>query len=197
VKGEGQASSKAKAKAKVAADDSDDEIQFVDPAAAAAAAAAAEKAAGGGSGFGGNDAGGGGNDDDEELSIVGSKGKNALMDYPHSRFHCTAHPFAKGPHSTHCDNCYCFVWYVPGVFTTHALLARPPSTRLAQALTNTAVPHTPSQTLFLTSPYVLSPSKPPSLPNPAPLHASRSPPLLSFAPCFHPTHFYTPYTIHH
>ena len=53
-------------------------------------------------------------DDDEELAIVGTKGQNALVDFPHSRANCVSHPFATaGDKKLHCDNCYCYVCDIP------------------------------------------------------------------------------------
>jgi len=47
-------------------------------------------------------------DEDEELTIIASKGSNALADFPHSRENCVTHPFS-GDKKLHCSNCYCYV----------------------------------------------------------------------------------------
>ena len=51
------------------------------------------------------------NGDDEEIAIVGSVGKNAPADFPHSREHCVSFPLNKPgiDPSKHCSNCYCYV----------------------------------------------------------------------------------------
>ena len=47
---------------------------------------------------------------EEELTIVATKGQNALMDFPHSRENCATHPFATSVNkAVHCSNCYCYV----------------------------------------------------------------------------------------
>ena len=51
-------------------------------------------------------------DRDEDLEIVGSKGANALADFPHARENCVTCPFAFEP-AKHCANCYCFVCDAP------------------------------------------------------------------------------------
>ena len=48
-------------------------------------------------------------DDDEEVEIVGSKGDNPLIDFPHLREHCLCHPFAKTDHAAFCKMCFCYV----------------------------------------------------------------------------------------
>ena len=60
------------------------------------------------SGEGGDD-----DDDDAELTIVATKGQNALADFPHSRENCVTHPFS-GDKQKHCSNCYCYVCDIPG-----------------------------------------------------------------------------------
>lgn len=52
------------------------------------------------------DAAGDGHDD--EIQFVGSTGKNALTDFPHSREHCLVHPHSTDP-TLHCPNCFCYV----------------------------------------------------------------------------------------
>ena len=47
-------------------------------------------------------------DEDEELTVVATKGSNALADFPHSRENCVTHPFS-GDKKLHCSNCYCYV----------------------------------------------------------------------------------------
>ena len=56
-------------------------------------------------GLGGN---ANGDDEDDELEIVGTKGQNALVDFPHSRENCLQHPFG-GEKKLHCSNCFCYV----------------------------------------------------------------------------------------
>jgi hypothetical protein len=52
--------------------------------------------------------------DKDELTIVATKGKNALADFPHSRENCATHPFTNGGDNTmHCSNCYCYVCDTP------------------------------------------------------------------------------------
>ena len=75
-------------------------------------------------------------DDDDELEIVGTKGVDALVDFPHSRENCLTHRFSKtvaagggtgvgGAESNraHCANCYCYVCDVPAkdctIWPTH------------------------------------------------------------------------------
>ena len=48
-------------------------------------------------------------DDDDELQCTGRAGSNALMDFPHARENCIAHPFESGKESRCCTNCYCYV----------------------------------------------------------------------------------------
>lgn len=49
-------------------------------------------------------------EEEEELTIVATKGQNALMDFPHSRENCATHPFATSINkAVHCSNCYCYV----------------------------------------------------------------------------------------
>ena len=73
-----------------------------------------------------NDAAAEDSDDDDELVIVGTKGVDALIDFPHSRENCLTHRFSKtaaagggtgvgGAESNraHCANCYCYVCDVP------------------------------------------------------------------------------------
>ena len=50
--------------------------------------------------------------DEDECAIVGSKGQNALVDFPHSRANCVSRPFT-GDKLVHCDNCYCYVCDIP------------------------------------------------------------------------------------
>jgi hypothetical protein len=74
-------------------------------------------------------------DDDDEVLFVGSNGKNALSDYPHSRENCVVHRFqqqtpkATSNNNTNsntattttgslnnemfCENCYCYVCDIP------------------------------------------------------------------------------------
>jgi len=47
-------------------------------------------------------------DEDEELTVIATKGSNALADFPHSRENCVTHPFS-GDKKLHCSNCYCYV----------------------------------------------------------------------------------------
>ena len=55
-----------------------------------------------------------GQDDQAELTIVATKGKNALVDFPHSRENCVTYPFVtSGDNTLHCSNCYCYVCDVP------------------------------------------------------------------------------------
>jgi hypothetical protein len=64
-------------------------------------------------------------DSDDEIQIVGSKGDNALPDYPHSRADCVVFRFGKTTTSHHggssecnkfhCKNCYCFVCDKPSL----------------------------------------------------------------------------------
>jgi hypothetical protein len=52
-------------------------------------------------------------DSDEDVALVGSKGTNSLIDFPHSREHCVTHPFATSDHAAHCLNCFCMVCDMP------------------------------------------------------------------------------------
>ncbi|KAL9189332.1 hypothetical protein ACHAXT_011822 [Thalassiosira profunda] len=52
------------------------------------------------------------NDSDEELAIVGTKGSNALVDFPHARTNCVTYPFS-GDKAKKCANCYCYVCDIP------------------------------------------------------------------------------------
>ena len=65
------------------------------------------------SGVKNNSGGGDDDDDDAELTIVATKGQNALADFPHSRENCVTHPFS-GDKQKHCSNCYCYVCDIPG-----------------------------------------------------------------------------------
>lgn len=57
-----------------------------------------------------NDATQNDHEEEEELTIVATKGQNALMDFPHSRENCASHPFATSINkAVHCSNCYCYV----------------------------------------------------------------------------------------
>ena len=57
-----------------------------------------------------NDATQNDHEEEEELTIVATKGQNALMDFPHSRENCATHPFATSINkAVHCSNCYCYV----------------------------------------------------------------------------------------
>jgi len=57
-----------------------------------------------------NDATRNDHEEEEELTIVATKGQNALMDFPHSRENCATHPFATSINkAVHCSNCYCYV----------------------------------------------------------------------------------------
>ena len=47
-------------------------------------------------------------DEDEELTVIATKGSNALADFPHSRENCVTHSFS-GNKQAHCSNCYCYV----------------------------------------------------------------------------------------
>ncbi|KAL7540666.1 hypothetical protein ACHAXR_010287, partial [Thalassiosira sp. AJA248-18] len=53
------------------------------------------------------------NNDEEELTVVATKGQNALADFPHSRANCVTHPFATSDKKLHCINCYCYVCDIP------------------------------------------------------------------------------------
>jgi len=52
-------------------------------------------------------------EEEEELVIVGTKGQNSLIDFPHSRSNCVTHPFTNGNKVLHCLNCYCYVCDTP------------------------------------------------------------------------------------
>ena len=59
-------------------------------------------------------------DERDEFEIVGTKGTNALVDFPHSRENCVTHPFARANTTVsredkrkHCPNCYCYVCDIP------------------------------------------------------------------------------------
>ena len=55
-------------------------------------------------------------DSDDELEIVGTKGVDALIDFPHSRENCLTHRFGGAgaeSNKAHCANCYCYVCDVP------------------------------------------------------------------------------------
>ena len=61
-------------------------------------------------------------DSDEDVMMLESNTTNALVDMPHSRFHCKKHSFAANP-SAFCGNCFCWVCDVPaakcGAWSTH------------------------------------------------------------------------------
>ena len=60
-----------------------------------------------------------GNDEDAELAIVATRGKNALVDFPHCRSNCAKHPFdGVSERQKHCDNCYCDVCDIPAAKCT-------------------------------------------------------------------------------
>lgn len=55
-------------------------------------------------------------EEDGECLLVGSKGTNALTDFPHSRENCVLAPIATGKSKSnekHCANCYCYVCDIP------------------------------------------------------------------------------------
>mmetsp|Transcript_4648 Transcript_4648/g.10520 ORF Transcript_4648/g.10520 Transcript_4648/m.10520 type:complete len:946 (-) Transcript_4648:127-2964(-) len=51
--------------------------------------------------------------EEEELTIVATRGHNALADFPHSRENCVTHSFKRGDKTIHCENCYCYVCDIP------------------------------------------------------------------------------------
>jgi len=51
-------------------------------------------------------------DSDEDIMMLESNTTNALVDMPHSRFHCKKHSFAANP-GAFCGNCFCWVCDVP------------------------------------------------------------------------------------
>lgn len=56
-------------------------------------------------------------EDDDECLMVGSKGVNALADFPHARENCVVAPMAKTwnglANRKYCHHCYCYVCDVP------------------------------------------------------------------------------------
>ena len=50
-------------------------------------------------------------DSDDKLTIVATKGNNALVDFPHSQDICATLPFAarSGDNIMYCPKCYCYV----------------------------------------------------------------------------------------
>lgn len=48
-------------------------------------------------------------DDEADVVYVQHSGDLALVDFPHARQNCAAHPFVAGKEATHCANCFCFV----------------------------------------------------------------------------------------
>jgi hypothetical protein len=55
--------------------------------------------------------------DEDDIQIIGSKGNNALSDFPHSREDCVTNLFTIDPHKF-CSQCYCFVCDVKAVECT-------------------------------------------------------------------------------
>ncbi|KAI3996088.1 hypothetical protein MKX01_018157 [Papaver californicum] len=45
----------------------------------------------------------------EDLTVIAEFGQVACRDYPHSRHLCVKFPFNKTPHSSYCQQCYCYV----------------------------------------------------------------------------------------
>ncbi|MCL7035272.1 hypothetical protein MKW94_008365 [Papaver nudicaule] len=46
---------------------------------------------------------------DADLIVTAETGQVACRDYPHSRHLCVKFPFNKTPHSSYCQQCYCYV----------------------------------------------------------------------------------------
>ncbi|XP_051197481.1 uncharacterized protein [Lolium perenne] len=46
---------------------------------------------------------------DDDLAVLAERGQVACRDFPHARHACAKYPFARTPHHSHCEQCYCFV----------------------------------------------------------------------------------------
>ncbi|AEE85378.1 hypothetical protein AtNW77_Chr4g0305461 [Arabidopsis thaliana] len=46
---------------------------------------------------------------DDDVAIVHEKGQVACRDFPHPRHLCLKFPFESSQHSSHCNQCYCYV----------------------------------------------------------------------------------------